>query len=413
MDTVTIAPTTARRFVLGRQGLWPGRRWAGVEGAAEALTAMEGLQLDPLNVAARSQDIALWGRVQDYRPEHLHQVAYDERRFFDYGGWLFLYPMAELPYWRPIMQQAGQEGRWARWAAQHADVLDEVKVALRARGPLGNRDFAGNKRVNSYRGRKDTSLALYSLWITGELMIHHRVGFDRVYDFRHNVAPAHLHHVVSQHEAERYFARKLIAFYGLFQESSLRGGLGGYLWRTPSLDEARGLLHELLQAGVVVRVCVDGSKNRLLALREDLPLLATLEASGVPSAWQPLAATTRDEVTFLAPLDIVSARGRAKRLFDFEYKWEVYTPAAQRRWGYYTLPILYGDRLVGRLDPKLDRKSMTLHVNGFWLEEHAPTDDPAFARALARGLTSFAAFVEARELAINAGLLRDLIGHIL
>lgn len=408
---LTISQTTWRRFVLGRQGLWPGRRWSGLEGTAEALTAIEGVQLDPLNVAARSQDIALWGRIQGYAPQHLHRVAYEERRFFDYGGWLFLYPMVELPYWRPVMQQVAQEGRWAAWAAQHADVLDEVRTALRAQGPLGNRDFAGNKRVNSYRGRKDTALALYSLWISGELMIHHRVGFDRVYDFSHNVAPSHLHHAVSQHEAERYFARKLIAFYGLFRESSLRGGLGSYLWRTPSLDEAKTLLRELLEAGVVERVRVDGSRDRLLALREDLPLLATLADGKTPSAWQPLATTTSDEVTFLAPLDIVSARGRARQLFDFEYKWEVYTPAAQRRWGYYTLPILYGDRLVGRLDPKLDRKSMILHINGFWLEEHAPLGDPAFAAALARGLASFAAFVEARDVAINASLLGDLIGQ--
>lgn len=116
----------------------------------------------------------------------------------------------------------------------------------------------------------------------------------------------------------------------------------------------------------------------------------------VPNAWQPIGPTSEEEVVFLAPLDIVSARGRAKWLFDFEYIWEVYKPASARRWGYYTLPILYGDRLVARLDPKLDRKTGTLVINGFWLEEEEVTAaDVDFAEALARGLDHFARFLQA------------------
>jgi len=107
-------------------------------------------------------------------------------------------------------------------------------------------------------------------------------------------------------------------------------------------------------------------------------------------------------VTFLAPLDIVSARGRAKKLFDFEYKWEVYTPAAKRRWGYYVLPILYGDNLVARLDPKLDRTTMTLDIKGFWHEEDAPVKDADFANALAKGLVRFAKFLEAKKIKLDS-----------
>ena len=100
----------------------------------------------------------------------------------------------------------------------------------------------------------------------------------------------------------------------------------------------------------------------------------------------------------MAPLDIVSARGRAKKLFDFDYIWEVYVPAPKRRWGYYVLPILYGDDLVARLDPKLDRTTMTLELKGFWHEDDAPVKDPAFADALANGLVRFAKFVGARKI---------------
>jgi uncharacterized protein YcaQ len=131
-------------------------------------------------------------------------------------------------------------------------------------------------------------------------------------------------------------------------------------------------------------------------------VLESLEKGKVPKGWNPKETTTLDEVTFLAPLDIVSARGRAKKLFDFEYTWEVYTPAPKRRWGYFVLPILYGDDLVARLDPKLDRTTMTLEIKGFWHEDDAPIKDLDFANALANGLIRFARFVEAKAIGIDS-----------
>ncbi|MDQ3830831.1 MAG: winged helix DNA-binding domain-containing protein, partial [Candidatus Tectomicrobia bacterium] len=135
---------------------------------------------------------------------------------------------------------------------------------------------------------------------------------------------------------------------------------------------------------------------------EDADLLAAVNDGQVPAAWRPLETTTQEEVVFLAPLETVSAGGRAQALFGFEYIWEVYKPAAKRRWGYYTLPILYGDRLVARLDPKLDRATATLIINGFWLEEQQLGKDPEFMEALARGLTRLAKFVRARRVVAPA-----------
>ena len=97
---------------------------------------------------------------------------------------------------------------------------------------------------------------------------------------------------------------------------------------------------------------------------------------------------------------MVSARGRARQLFDFNYVWEVYKPVHQRRWGYYTLPILYGDDLVARLDPKLDRKTGTLHILGFWLEDDTPKDE-VFANALGRGLWRFASMAGAKKVKVS------------
>ena len=412
MNPITISKTTHRRFVMGKQGLWPGRRFSGKDGTVAALHQMDGLQLDPLNVIARSQDIAMYGRVLEYRPEHLYQAAYDERGFFDYGGTLFMYPMSELPYWRLHMKQRGAQGRWKEFAAEHPESMKQVREALRVNGPMGNRDFKGNKAMDSYRGGKDTSVALYALWITGEVMIHHRNGFDRFYDLTERVAPSEFNYSAPEAEAEDFFARKTVSFLGLMREKRWRVGFADYIWRKVDMKEAAERLSLLYEQKVIAPVRIEGSKENWIVLSEDLPALETLEAGKVPSAWEPLGPSTQDEVTFVAPLEIVSARGRAKQVFDFEYIWEVYKPVAQRRWGYYVLPILYGDDLVARLDPKLDRKTMTLHINGFWLEEDAPVNDPAFADALGKGLARFASFVEAKQVDIAFLAPKKLQKHL-
>jgi hypothetical protein len=412
MNSISISKNTARRFVIGRQGLWPGRRFAGAEGAIQALKTAGALQLDPLNVVARSQDIAMWGRVLDYQPEFLYQAAYEQREFFDYGGGLFMYPMSELPCWRPVMARALDHPRWGGFSSEHPQVIAQVLDALHARGPLGNRDFDGNKRVNSYRGRKDTALALYALWLSGEIMIHHRKGFDRYYDLRERIVPPAHSRIASEEEAHLHFSRKAVGFMGLLREKRWSAAVSGYLDRKFDPQAARNYLSALYEQDVYTAVQVEGSKEIRLVLSEDLLLLAALDAGQIPPSWAPLGPTTQDEVTFLAPLEIVSARGRAKEVFDFEYLWEVYKPLELRRWGYYTLPILYTDELVARIDPKLDRKTGTLQVNGFWLEHEASAEDPLFADALGKGLARFSTFVKARQVDLNAVQPEKLRNHI-
>ncbi len=398
----TISKTTARRFVLGRQGLWPGRRWRGKEDLLAALTAMEALQEDPLNVVARSHDIVLASRVLGYAPSQLDELIYGKRQAFEYGGALFAYPMSELPYWRLPMARRRVEGRFATFAAEHPALVDDVRSTLAARGPLGNRDFEGTARiVGNYRGRKDTALALYYLWLTGEVLLHHRVNFQRMYDLTERIAPEEHRWEAPAQAAEQYFARKEIALYGLITERLWRNVWAGDIRRKPSAEEAARLLAEMKESGTVQALRIEGSKDDWLVLGEDLHLLEAVDAGTAPAAWQPLETTTEEEAVLLAPLDIVSARGRAKFLFDFDYVWEVYKPAEQRRWGYYTLPILYGDRLVARVDPRFERQTKTLRLLGFWTEPDAPVGEAQFADALGRGLARFAAMLGAERVDVG------------
>jgi hypothetical protein len=325
--------------------------------------------------------------------------------------------MNELPYWRVVMHrerdsQGDIDGRIHQMGREHADAIDEMRTILRERGTVSNRDFsaADRTRTQSYRGRKDSSLALYYLWRTGEVMTHHRENFERVYGLTETVAPAHLIYERDEAEVDRFLIQKEISFSGLLRfkrtaETFHRG--------VPA-NKSKPLHEVMLDAGEIVEVKVEGWNQMHYALSRDVDLLSELIAGRIPTAWTPLDTTTMDEVVFLAPLDQVSARGRAKVVFDFDYVWEVYKPVDKRKYGYYTLPILWGDQLVARFDSKLDRTTNIYIILGLWLEDERLSNDEAFADSLARGFARFVTFLGADRLdasAINKPLLRQHVSQ--
>ncbi len=397
-----ISAVTARRYIMGRQGLWPGRRWRGLDGTRQAMRAMEDLQLDPLVVVARAHDLILHSRIVDYQIDDWATLTYEHREFFEWGGWLAVRPMEELPYFRVVMRREREHGRWRDLERDHGETIHEMLALLRERGEVTNRDFAmpERTRVNDYRGRKDSGLVLHYLWRVGEVMVTRRQRFERVYALTDAVAPAAALREVDPEEADDILLRKRIAADGLSRQTL--GAMGGLLRREVTAAELAARRARWLAAGDAIEVRVEGWRATQLAVGSDAPLLAELEDGVVPGAWQPIDTTTDEEATFVSPLDPVSARGRARPVFGFDYVWEVYKPAEQRRFGYYTLPILWGDRLVGRFDPKLDRSTDTLVINGLWLEDQGLGRDAAFAEAMARGMARFRTFLGARRLDVNA-----------
>ena len=401
---LVISDVTRRRFVLGRQGLYPGRRFRGYSGVCAAVRDGCVLQVDPLSVVAQSQDIVLYGRVLEYEPALLRRALYTDRLLFDYGGAVMILPMEELPYWRVAMARKRLEPRRAEFAAAHAGVVEQVYRSIAERGPLSARDFeskevasAGQTR-GSYRSAKVVNQALYYLWLAGEIMTHSRKGLERVYDLRERIAPAEFAHTPSVEEAEAFFELEALRAYGVLSARSWRLAFAGNALRPVEQPEAAARLARLVKEGKIVQVKMqEDVKTEYFVRSEDFPLLEELDQGLIPNQWQPLDTSTSDESIFLAPLDIVSARGRAMPLFGFDYLWEVYKPQEKRRWGYYTLPILYRDRLVARADLKLEREARVLVVKGFWIEEHVIVDD-AFLLALTRGFQRFMQFVGALEL---------------
>ena len=397
-----ISAVTARRYVMGRGGLWPGRRWRGLEGTGTAMRAMEDLQLDPLVVVARAHDLMLHSRVVDYTIDDWAMLTYERREFFDWGGWLAVRPMDELPYLRVLMRREREQPRWIEIEREHHDAIEEMRAVLRP----GARSATATSRCATGRGSTTTeagrTVPSRSITCGGSARrwSTRRERFERVYALTEAVAPPSALREVDDAEAEDVLARKAVAAAGLTRLNGI-GSICTYGHKaTPAqLEDWRG---RWLTDGSLVEVKVEGWRAIQVALGADAGLLADLEAGRVPTEWAPLETTTEDEATFLSPLDPVSARGRAKPLFGFDYVWEVYKPVEKRSFGYYTMPILWGDRLVGRFDPKLDRTTGTLVILGLWLEDDALARDAAFVDALAAGMARLVRLLDAKRLDVAA-----------
>jgi hypothetical protein len=231
-------------------------------------------------------------------------------------------------------------------------------------------------------------------------MVTRRDRFERVYALTEAVAPPSALREVDEAEANDALARKAVAAAGL---TRLNGVNAAYLYGPKATPAELAVLRDRwLTDGSLIEIRVEGWRATHVALGTDAAVLAGLEAGRVPAGWAPIETTTDEEATFLSPLDPVSARGRAKPLFGFDYVWEVYKPVEKRTFGYYTLPILWGDRLVGRFDPKLDRSTNTLAILGFWLEDEALARDDAFAEAMTRGMQRLLEFLGAAKMDVRA-----------
>ena len=203
------------------------------------MRAMEDLQLDPLGIIARAHDLMLASRVIDYAIDDWATLTYGKRRFFEWGGWLAVRPMEELPHWRTLMRRERDDPTWQAFAAEHAEAIAEMREVLATGREVANRDFAMHerRRVDDYRGRKDSAVALHYLWRVGEAMVTRRERFERVYARTDRVAPRRLINESPDAVADDALLRKRVAAEGLTRFA----GVNYLLQRTVTERRARGV----------------------------------------------------------------------------------------------------------------------------------------------------------------------------
>ena len=389
---LTITQATARRFLALRHFLAPPRSLPpGRDGILAAFERFGSIQFDPLEVAGRNHDLVLLARVQGYRREQTDALLYDDRVLYEtYNKGLSIVPTADLPLFRYTWDRnrAAHEGGTFD---EHAPLVEELLERIRADGHLSPTDVAPREAIDWYwRPTNQVRAILEALAQSGILGIARRDGNRRIYDLSERLFPADL--LAERHTEEEQLRFRLLSRHrahgllGKAGQAELWMGLG-----PAKSAERQRLRAHLVEAGELTPIDVEGVRGERYLVTDELPILEQAQrevaAGEPPGGVAPGAA-------FLAALDPLAwDRDLLRTLYGFDYLWEVYVPAAKRRWGYYVLPLHFGDRFVGRIEPRIDRKAGVLRVLGLWWEDgFDPIAADGFVDAFAAALDAHRRF---------------------
>ncbi len=384
---MNITRLKARRFLLLKQGLLGEKRFAGEDGAMAYIKQAGCIQYDPIDVCGRNADLVLQSRVEGYRESMLNSLLYEKRRLVDYWDKnMAIFPVEDWPCFARTRETYAQE--WLRSYHQVEEVAPAIREALKKQGPSFSDDFDARHKVDWYWSSTTASRAvLEALYFRGELCVHHKRGTQKAYDFAENLISREILSTPDPYSND--------IDHGVWRLKRRIGGVG-MLWNRAS-DAYLGLpdrkaqsrnayFSRLLDGKEIIPVSVETIRDPLYILSSDEELLERA-LSGEEFA-------PRTQV--IAPLDnMLWDRKLLESLFDFYYRWEIYTPKEQRQYGYYVLPVLQGEEFVGRIELETDRKANLLTVKGYWPEKGKKPDK----RALNRCLKEFAAFQEVKTVA--------------
>ena len=359
----------ARHFILGKQGLLGTYRFVGKGGALQYIQQAGCIQYDPVDVCGKNAELTLQSRVKGFTRSMLADLLYVDRLLVDYSDKeLSIWSREDWPYFSGYramskVHGAGFEGipeleaRAIAFIREHGPVSSDT---LPIEGKIywhSSMHWSGHWQNQSNAARS----VLEQLYTDGVLLIHHKSGSRKYYDL-----------------AERYFSPELLNAENpcpddmalLRWRIKRRVGAVGMLWNrrsdawlgiNMSTEQRNAAINALEADGIIVKAEVESIRSPLFFLAEDIPLMEAVR-QGVLD--------TKPRLEFLAPLDpMLWDRKLVEALWDYHYKWEIYTPVNQRKYGYYVLPILYGDKFVGRIEAAADRKAATLVVRNIWYED--------------------------------------------
>jgi hypothetical protein len=378
---MNVSAEAARRFLVARHFLAPARSLdAGPDAVLEVIRKLGSIQFDPIAVAGRNHDLMLHARVAGYEPSWCDDL-YARREIFETTNKaLSFIPADEFPWYRV---NAGRKGARFHAAAltDNAVVAQKVLERLRVDGPLSSADFERESgKTKNWFGLPENAVrsVLEAYTVAGEVGLARREGNVRYYDVIERLLPAKLlakkvpepeqlrHKLLSRHRA-----------HGLLGA----GGAGGTFARIANPDVRKELHNEAVERGELVPVEIEGLRGKRFVVA---PEVDDLEAPPEPAP----------SVAFIAPFDsLLWDTALLAKLFDFDFVWEGFFKPEKRRWGYYVLPIVFGDRFVGRLEPRIDREAERVEVIGTWWKEgFEPRRSGGFVEAMRDALSAYLHF---------------------
>ena len=365
---LTVTLDQARQFILLTQGLLGEHRFIGKEGAYRYVRQAGCIQFDPVDVCGRNAELTLQSRVKGFTRKTLDDLLYRDRLLVDYSDKeLSIWPSEDWPYFAGYRERSISHGKQFPGIPE----LEEQAVAyIREHGPvssdtlpIGGTVFWHSSMHWSGHWHKDSPAArsvLEQLYTDGVLLIHHKSGSRKYYDLAEKYLPADLLAAPNPCRDESSWlcwrVKRRIGAVGLLWNRNSTAFLGISM----TTEQRNAAFDRLEKDGSIIPVRVESIRFPLYMPGRDLPLLESV-ISG--------QASLKPRLEFLAPLDpMLWDRNLVEAIWGYRYSWEIYTPAVKRKYGYYVLPMLWGDRLIGRIEPKADRKANILTVQNVWLE---------------------------------------------
>ena len=400
MAEIHLSASAARLVCVAAQGLLTApARMAQKTDLLQAIREMSALQIDTINVVARSPYLVLFSRLGAYPPAWLDELL-AEGQIFEYWAHAACFlPSEDYPFHRRMMLDGGRSWFSEDWRNQNLEAVDGVLEHIRLKGETRSADFErSDGRKSGWWDWKVEKQALEYWFGKGELMVARRKNFQRIYDLRGRVKPDWEDGLAPpREESERALILKSVRALGLAKEDRIADyfRLNG----KETLARVRALHAE----GSLLRLKVEGHAGPFYAHPERLALIEAAQAGSLKAT----------HTTVLSPFDPLTwHRARLREMFDFDFTIECYLPAAKRKYGYFLLPILHCGRLVGRLDAKACRKEGQFEVRGLFLEPDVAPDEELGA-ALGKALRECAAWHGTPELVIRHCEPGDFLPHLL
>lgn len=395
MKTITIQQ--ARQFILSKQGLIGQHRFIGKDGAYAYVCQAGCIQFDPVDVCGKNAELTLQSRVKNFKKTMLYDLLYKDRKLVDYADKeLSIWPARDWPYFSSYRERSKKLGRTFKGLRK---LEKKALEYIEANGPVSSDSlpiegeifwhssmhWSGNWDKKSQAARS----VLEQLYTDGELIIHHKKGSRKYYDIAEKYLPKEILEADNPCKNEDEFlcwrVLRRIGAIGLLWDKNSTAFLGLDI----NADKRKKALETLTEEGKISPVVVEGIKQPFYYRTDDSELMRdVLEGT----------ADLKPRMSFIAPLDpLMWDKSLVLALWGYQYSWEIYTPATKRRYGYYTLPILFGDRFVGRIEAVPDRKTGVLVVRNVWWEDGIRRTKKLYS-TLEQTLKKFAKFNDCKEI---------------
>ncbi len=389
MQNISISKKQARKIILQSQLLANNHKQKAEGNLLSIIDSLGYVQIDTISVINRAHHHILRTRDSSYKEADLHSLQTKQRAVFEYWGHAMSYlPIKDYRYYLPKMRKfENPSSNWGNMMLQKGqDAMQMVIDRIKAEGPLSAKDFKTDKiKGGAWWDWKPAKIALELLFWKGNLMINERKNFQKYYDLKERVLPDDIDTTYpSDDELSEFLIFKALTALGVSSEKEIRKFLQPGTIRDADIqmigsEKVKTKLKQLQEDKKIIPLKIENNKTIYYMLKEKQDILD-------------LSLSNSQKIHLLSPFDgLIIQRERVKTFFDFDYSIECYVPEPKRKYGYFVLPILWKDKLIGRIDPKADRKNKTLIINNLYFEPSFKEIDD-FLPLLKNKLTEFATF---------------------